>query len=291
MKRPFYLLAVAFALALSASAQTQPKPSDNSDSKKTNSKKTDTTKPADDSKDKPASEKFPFPGDAPTPQPSDVKDKPSSEKFPFPGDANAPTSTDDSKPASEKFPFPDAGSPNAPPRSDDPAKPNSGAEQFPFPEAESPDTPPHSEEPRGPNDSSSRDNRTDISPPPGEAKHEGAVVAPEEAPGVVEMMPWNPHQADKDVEVGMYYFRQKNYFAAESRFREALHYQDNHAEAMYRLATVLEKEGKTAEAKQFYLGYLRVLPNGEYAKDIKKALDRMGEGSKKAENRSPTSQP
>ncbi len=105
------------------------------------------------------------------------------------------------------------------------------------------------------------------------------------------MVPWNPHQADKDVEVGMYYFRQKNYSAAESGFREALHYQDNHAEAMYRLGMVLEKEGKTADAKQFYLGYLRVLPNGEFAKDIKKALDRMGEGSKKAENHSPTSQP
>jgi tetratricopeptide (TPR) repeat protein len=275
MNRPLSLIAVAFALALPASAQTPPKTSDNSSTtKKTDSTKaSETTKAADDSKDKPASEKFPFPGDAPTAQPSDVKDKP----------------------AAEKFPFPEAESPNSPPRSDAPVKetkPNSAAEQFPFPEPESPDSPPHSAEPRGPNDSSSRDNRTDISPPPGDAKeHEGGVIAPEPAPGVVEMVPWDPHQADKDVEVGMYYFRQKNYFAAESRFREALHWQDNHAEAMYRLATVLEKEGKNAQAEQFYLGYLRILPNGEYAKDIRKALDRMGEGSNKAENRSPTAQP
>jgi tetratricopeptide (TPR) repeat protein len=217
----------------------------------------------------------------------------------------APKSTDSAPPAdstkqksaAEKFPFPEPESPTSPPRSSDAkstdAKPKSAAEEFPFPEAESPDAPPHSSGPRGPNDSSSKDRGVDISPPADDNKHEGSdLVGPEPAPGVVEMLPWNPHQADKDVEVGMFYFRQKNYPAAESRFREALHWQDNHAEAIYRLATALEKQGKTPEAKQFYLQYLRILPNGDFAKDTRKALDRItGEGSKKAENKLPISRP
>lgn len=211
-----------------------------------------------------------------------------------------PSSTDTTKPksAAEKFPFPEPEAPTAPPHSPDAkptddTKPKSAAEQFPFPEPESPDAPPRSSEPRSPNDSSSTDRGVDISPPAGDKQHEGSdLLGPDPAPGVMEMKPWNPHQADKDVEVGMFYFKQKNYSAAESRFREALHWQDNHAEAIYRLATVLEKQGKTPEAKQFYLQYLRILPNGDFAKDTKKALYRItGEGSKKAENKAPTSQP
>ena len=105
------------------------------------------------------------------------------------------------------------------------------------------------------------------------------------------MKPWNPHKADKDVEVGIYYFKLKNYFAAESRFREALYWQDNHAEATYRLALVLEKQGKIPEAKQYYQQYVKILPNGDFAKDSKKALARIGGEEKKAENKKPIARP
>jgi tetratricopeptide (TPR) repeat protein len=216
-----------------------------------------------------------------------------------PKSTDSTPSADKTKPksAAEEFPFPEAEAPTAPPHSSDAkstdttTKPKSAAEQFPFPEAEAPTAPPHSD-PRSPSDSSSTDHPVDISPPPDDNQHEGSdLLGPEPAPGVSEMTPWNPHKADKDVEVGMFYFKQKNYPAAESRFRGALHWQDNHAEATYRLATVLQKEGKSPEAKQYYLQYLKILPNGEFAKDCRKALDRIsGEGSK-AENTPPTSQP
>ena len=39
-----------------------------------------------------------------------------------------------------------------------------------------------------------------------------------------EFHPWNPHKAAKDIEVGDYYFKRKNYRAAEDRYREALFY-------------------------------------------------------------------
>lgn len=169
---------------------------------------------------------------------------------------------------------------------------NDAAERFPFPEPEEPTAPPHSS-PRDPNDSSSRDNPVDLTPPADDDQHEGStLLGPNPAPGVVEMKPWNPHQADKDVEVGLYYFKQKNYRAAESRFREALHWQDNHAEATYRLAITMEKLGRPADAREYYRQYLKILPNGDFAKDSRKALDRLSaESDKKAENKIPSAQP
>jgi tetratricopeptide (TPR) repeat protein len=137
--------------------------------------------------------------------------------------------------------------------------------------------PPRSDGTRGGDESSSKDREVDLSPPSNDKDHPGSMeeIGPEPATGVMETKQWNPHQADKDVEVGLYYFKQKNYRAAESRFREALFWQDNHAEATYRLGTALEKLGKKAEARECYEGYLKILPNGELAKDAKKALDRV----------------
>jgi tetratricopeptide (TPR) repeat protein len=221
-----------------------------------------------------------------------------SQQQPKSTDSTPPADTSKQKSSADEFPFPEPEAPTAPPRSGDAkatdnTKQKSAGEEFPFPEPESPNAPPRSTEPRNPNDSSSKDRDVDISPPANDSQHEGSdLVGPDPAPGVIEMVPWNPHQADKDVEIGMFYFKQKNYSAAESRFREALRWQDNHAEAIYRLATVLDKQGKTPEAKQFFLQYLRILPNGEFAKDTKKALYRItGEGSKKAENKAPISRP
>ena len=123
--------------------------------------------------------------------------------------------------------------------------------------------------------SSSKDSRGDISPPPDDSTHPGGDVDIEQSNGVMEMKPWDPHAADKDVEVGIFYFKRSNYRAAEARFRDALHWQDNHAEATYRLAQTLEKEGKVPEAQKYYMAYLKILPQGEFAENSKKALDRL----------------
>jgi tetratricopeptide (TPR) repeat protein len=141
--------------------------------------------------------------------------------------------------------------------------------------------PPRSDPHTNPNarrgeDSSSKDREVDISPPANDAEHPGSEMEViEEANGVSEMKPWNPHQADKDVEVGIYYFKQNNYKAAESRFREALFWQDNHAEANYWLGNALEKLKQPSEARYYYEEYLKILPNGPLAKDAKKALSRV----------------
>jgi tetratricopeptide (TPR) repeat protein len=90
-----------------------------------------------------------------------------------------------------------------------------------------------------------------------------------------EFHPWNPHKAAKDIEVGDYYFKRKNYAGAESRYREALVYKDNDAVATYKLAVCLEKLNRPDEALEQYENYVKILPSGPEAGEAKKAIDRL----------------
>ena len=47
---------------------------------------------------------------------------------------------------------------------------------------------------------------------------------------------FNPLQASKELRIGEYYFKKKNYRAAASRFREATHWNPSFADAFLRLA-------------------------------------------------------
>ena len=131
-------------------------------------------------------------------------------------------------------------------------------------------------------DSSSKDTQIDLSAPADDAKaHPKSSEILEDVEGqpgsgdVNEMHPWDPHKAAKDVEVGDYYFKRKNYAGAESRYREALYYKDNDAIATYRLAICLEKMGRPDEAIAEFESYLRILPHGPQADDARKAIDRL----------------
>jgi Flp pilus assembly protein TadD len=86
---------------------------------------------------------------------------------------------------------------------------------------------------------------------------------------------WDPHKAAKDVEVGDYYFKRKNYKAAEDRYREALLYKGNDALATFRLAVCLEKLDRAGEAQQEYEAYLKILPHGPEAEKAEKAIERL----------------
>ena len=92
---------------------------------------------------------------------------------------------------------------------------------------------------------------------------------------VGEFHPWNPHRAAKDIEVGDFYFKRKNYRAAEDRYREALIYKANDAVATFRLAVCLEKMDQPDEARKEYESYLKILPHGPQAEAARKAIDRL----------------
>jgi len=91
----------------------------------------------------------------------------------------------------------------------------------------------------------------------------------------MEVKKWDPHKAEKDVEVGDYYLSRKNFSAAISRYREALEYKPRDAVATFRLAQALEKTGDSQEALQMYQEYLKILKNGPFATEAKKGVERM----------------
>lgn len=134
--------------------------------------------------------------------------------------------------------------------------------------------------------SSSEDTRIDISPPKDDVKNHPNSTVPstdsEEAPSDTdEMHPWDPHKAAKDIEVGDYYFKRKNYRGALERYKDALVYKPNDAVANFRLAECEEKIGNPADAAQHYEAYLKILPEGPFAADAQKALDRLKQKSSK----------
>ena len=133
-------------------------------------------------------------------------------------------------------------------------------------------------------ESSSRDTRIDISPPKNDAKsHPASKAAVEDldipesidVSGVQEFHPWNPMKALKNIEVGDFYFKRKNYKAALERYKEALYYKDGDALASFRLAVCQEKLGDKADARKYYEQYLKILPEGPFAKDAHASLDRL----------------
>jgi hypothetical protein len=170
-----------------------------------------------------------------------------------PTPANKPTSNVPDAPMPSTKPAPES-KPTTPPAADTSAPPSSA----PLP--------------RSDGESSSEDNKVDISPPPGDENHPGADLPSD----IEEARPWNPHAADKNVEIGDFYYKKSNYHAAESRYQEALRYQWNHAEATYKLGVVDEKLDKPEEARKYYSTYLKILPSGPEAEKAHKALDRLG---------------
>jgi len=135
----------------------------------------------------------------------------------------------------------------------------------------------------GAGESSSKDTQLDLNPPANDAKvhpQSSAAVAEAEAAtlspgGITELRSWDPHKAAKNVEVGDFYFKRKNYHAAEERYREALRYKDNDAIATIRLAVCLEKLGILDDARAEYESYLRILPHGPQASEAQKAINRL----------------
>ena len=128
--------------------------------------------------------------------------------------------------------------------------------------------------------SSSKDTRIDITPPKDDVKNHPNSTVPstdaDEAPSDTdEMHPWDPHKAAKDIEVGDYYFKRKNYRGALERYKDALVYKPNDAVANFRLAECEEKMGNSADATQHYEAYLKILPEGPFAADARRALERL----------------
>jgi tetratricopeptide (TPR) repeat protein len=148
--------------------------------------------------------------------------------------------------------------------------------------------PPRSDRNKEAGESSSRDTRIDISPPKNDGKdHPGSTAEnedessnPDAESDVQEFHPWDPHRAIKDLEVGDYYFKRKNYRGALDRYKDALVYKNNDAMANFRLGQTYEKIKQPDEAVAHYEAYLKILPHGPMSEEAQKAIDRLKAKSK-----------
>jgi len=96
----------------------------------------------------------------------------------------------------------------------------------------------------------------------------GAASAQEEAP-------FDPYKAEKNVEVGLFYFKKKNYDAAIERFKDAIRYKPNFARAHLLLGQCYEKKRDRKEAIVWYQKYLEILPSAEDAENIRKRIQKL----------------
>ncbi|HTE88295.1 MAG TPA: tetratricopeptide repeat protein [Terriglobales bacterium] len=157
----------------------------------------------------------------------------------------------------------------------------------PGPNQEPPRSERNSERNKEAGESSSRDSRIDLSPPKDDAKnhpYSGAAVsdaAAEASPDVQEFHPWDPHKALKDIEVGDFYLKRKNYRAALDRYQEALVWKPNDAIANFRMAQCFEKLDQPEEARAHYQAYLKILPHGPLSAEAQKGLEKLNGPSEK----------
>lgn len=79
----------------------------------------------------------------------------------------------------------------------------------------------------------------------------------------------------KDIEIGYYYLREKNYVAAESRLEEAVKIKQNSPDALVGLAQAQQKLGKREAARKSYEAYLELKPEAADAEKVRQALGQL----------------
>ncbi len=86
---------------------------------------------------------------------------------------------------------------------------------------------------------------------------------------------FNPLQAEKEVRVGNYYMKQRNYRAASGRFREATKWNDGNSDAWLHLAEASEKLKDTKTVREAYEKYVKLAPGAKDVPDIRKKLAKL----------------
>jgi tetratricopeptide (TPR) repeat protein len=86
---------------------------------------------------------------------------------------------------------------------------------------------------------------------------------------------FNPLQAEKDLNVGNYYFKLGKYRAAEGRFRTATKWNEGYADAWLRLGEVSEKLKDPKGAREAYQKYLEFAADAKNAPEVRKRLGKL----------------
>lgn len=86
---------------------------------------------------------------------------------------------------------------------------------------------------------------------------------------------YNPFLAEKNLEVGEFYLKKKNYDAAIERLLESIRHKPNFAKPHRLLGFAFEKKGELDDAILYYEKYLEILPQAEDAKEIRKKVEKL----------------
>lgn len=199
---------------------------------------------------------------APCPAPSQNASQPST---PCPPPAKKPSTA-------EQFPFPGAPAKpaNPPPDSPGTTTPSSAATEHPFPTSPAPALP--ADDSSSSSSSSGTDSDvpdTDM-PKPGT---EGSSVH-RKLPKV-QRVQTDDERVDEDLRVAKFYMRDDNLKGAYLRAQDAVKTQPEYSAAHYALAEIAEKMKKKDEAIAEFQTYLKLDPDGERAKEARKALDQL----------------
>lgn len=102
------------------------------------------------------------------------------------------------------------------------------------------------------------------------------AVPPEEDESLsVKEYSFNPLQAQKELNVGNYYFKKGSFRGAALRFREATKWNPGFAEAWLRLGEAAEKQKDAKTAKEAYGKYLELSGDAKDAPEIRKRLEKL----------------
>jgi len=87
---------------------------------------------------------------------------------------------------------------------------------------------------------------------------------------------FNPLQAEKELKVGLFYWRKGSHRAAARRFEEATRWNPGLAEAHLRLGEAREKLKDRQAASEAYARFIELAPDDKRAADIKRRMSRLG---------------
>jgi tetratricopeptide (TPR) repeat protein len=85
----------------------------------------------------------------------------------------------------------------------------------------------------------------------------------------------DPVAAEKNLEVGDFYFKRKNFKAAEARYRRAIKYNTEWPKAYEKLIQVYERQGDFDSAIEVCYEFVDANPSSKKAKDFEKRATRF----------------
>jgi Tfp pilus assembly protein PilF len=86
---------------------------------------------------------------------------------------------------------------------------------------------------------------------------------------------FDPYRAEKNLEVGTFYLKKKNYDAAIDRLLESIRYKPNFARPHLLLGQAYEKKNQKALAAEYYEKYLQILPGAPDAKKVRRRIEKL----------------